>query len=101
MSCSRAQRSDAFEALNRGRSVSSHALSYCAREMLCSPEHSKQLKLDCFTEPQLAFAFMNKSFATVPAFMHMSFATGDSSLTRVNSNVSCFAINVYKKWSTV
>ena len=29
--------------------------------------------------------------------MDKSFATGASSFTRVNSNVSCFAINVYKK----
>ena len=68
MSCSRTQRSGAFEDLNRGPLVSSHALSYCAPKMLCSPEHSQPLKLDCFTEQQLAFAFMNKSFATVPGF---------------------------------
>ena len=40
---------------------------------------------------------MHKSFATTSHFMHKSFATGASSFTRMNSNVSCFAINVYKK----
>ena len=43
-------------------------LSHCPPEMLCSPEHTKPLKLDCFTEPHLAFAFMHKPFATMPRF---------------------------------
>ena len=30
--------------------------------------HTKPLKLNCFTEPHLAFAFMHKSFATKPRF---------------------------------
>ena len=37
-------------------------------EMPCSPEHTKPLALDCFTEPHLFFAFMHKSFATIPRF---------------------------------
>ena len=36
--------------------------------MLCSPEHTQPLKLNCFTEPHLAFAFMHKSLATMPRF---------------------------------
>ena len=79
MSCSKTHRSDAFES-------STLPLSHFALEMLCSPEHSKLLKPACSTEPHLAFAFM-----------HRSFATGVSSFTHVNKNVSCFAINVYKK----
>ena len=94
------QRSDAFEDQNLCLESSTLPLSYWASKMLCSPEHTKPLKLDRFTEPHLAFAFVLKSFATIPAFMHLSFATGASSFTRVNSNVSCFVINVVKKWST-
>ena len=102
MSCSRTQCSDAGEALNRGPlglESSTLPLSHCTPEMLCSPEHTKPLRLDCFTEPHLDFAFMNKSLATMPHFYEqvIKFATGASSLTCVNSNVSCFAINVYKK----
>ena len=37
-------------------------------EMPCSPEHTENWKLDCFTEPHLFFAFMHKSFATMPRF---------------------------------
>ena len=37
--------------------------------MPCVPEHTKSLKFDCFTEPHIAFAFLNKSFATVPYFL--------------------------------
>ena len=46
-----------------GLESSTLPLSYCG-----SPEHTKPLKLDCITEPHLAFAFMHKSFATMPCF---------------------------------
>ena len=89
MSCSKTQHSGDFEARNRGLESSTLPLSHCTLEMLCSPEQSKPLKPECSIEPHLDFAFMHKSFAT-----------GASSFTRVNSNVSCFAVNVYKKWPT-
>ena len=43
-------------------------------EMPCSPEHTKPLETRLFSEPHLFFAFMHKSFATIPPFMHRSFA---------------------------
>ena len=51
-----------------GLESSTLPLSYCTPEMLCNPEHNKPLRLDCFTEPHLDFAFMNKSFASMPRF---------------------------------
>ena len=66
MSCARTQRSSKQWPI--GLESSTLPLSHSAPEMLCSPEHTKPLKLDCFTEPHLAFAFMHKSFATMPRF---------------------------------
>ena len=37
-------------------------------EIPCSPEHTKPLETRLFTEPLLFFAFMHKSFATMPRF---------------------------------
>ena len=69
--------------------------------MLCSPEHTKPLKLDCFTEPQLAFAFMHQTFATIARFYAQVICNWDVLMYMCEQQLLVFCNKHLQKWPTV